>query len=82
MSDQNRIQVPGQVPKETEQPLNIGMTQENGCVQMTFDPPVVRLRMKPREARQLAIGMLSYADLAENPPIIVPPPQPPEQAGS
>jgi hypothetical protein len=73
MSDQNRIHTPGQPPAPTEQPLNLGMTHEGGCVQMTFNPPVVRMRLQPREARTLAIALLSHADLAEHPPIIIPP---------
>ena len=67
MSDNNRIQMPGK-PPESEQPLNLSMAHENGMVQMMFDPPVVRMRMKPREARTLAIAMLNHAELAENPP--------------
>jgi len=67
MSDNNRIHVPGK-PPESEQPLNLSMGHENGMVQMMFDPPVVRMRMKPREARTLAIAMLNHAELAENPP--------------
>jgi len=42
------------------------MTHEDGCVQ--FNPPVVRMRLQPREARTLAIALLSHADLAEHPP--------------
>jgi hypothetical protein len=61
------IQMPGK-PIETEQPLNLTMGHEGGCVQMMFDPPVVRMRLKPKEARTLAIAMLNHADLAENPP--------------
>ena len=63
----NLIQMPGK-PPESEQPLNLSMNHENGCIQMMFDPPVVRMRLKPREARTLAIAMLNHADLAENPP--------------
>lgn len=67
MSDNNRIQMPGRQP-ESEQPVKIDMTALGGVVQITFDPPIVRARFKPREARELAIAMLQHAELAENPP--------------
>lgn len=62
------IQMPGKGPKDTEQPLNLTMSHEGGTVQMMFDPPVVRMRLQPREARTLAVAMLNHAELAENPP--------------
>lgn len=66
MSDNNRIHLPGRQP-ESEQPVNIQMTHENGTVQMMFKPPIARMRLKPREARALAISMLLHADQAEYP---------------
>ena len=72
MSDNNRIQMPGRQP-ESEQPVNIQMAHENGTVQMQFNPPIARMRLKPREARALAVSMLLHADQAEYPsPIIEP----------
>jgi len=65
--------MPGQPPKGDDQPLNLTMTHENGCVQMVFNPPIVRMRLQPREARELAIAMLSHAQLAEMPPPTEPP---------
>jgi hypothetical protein len=67
MSEPNRIHVPGK-PVETEQPLNLSMSHENGFIQMEFNPPIVRMRLRPREARELAIAMLTHAQAAENPP--------------
>lgn len=66
MSDVNRIHVPGRNP-ESEQPVNIQMTHVNGTVQLMFNPPISRMRMKPREARALAMSMLLHADQAEYP---------------
>ena len=72
MSENNRIHRPGQ-PPESEQPVNIQMTHENGTVQIMFNPPIARMRLKPREARALAVSMLIHADQAEYPsPIIEP----------
>lgn len=71
MADNNRIQVPGKGPNDTEQPLKIGMANADGLVHMMFDPPCVRLRLKPREARSLAIALWGHADSAENPPPII-----------
>lgn len=68
MNDNNRIQMPGKPPEDSDQKLNLTMGHEDGTVQMMFDPPIVRMRMKPREARELAIAMLQHAELAENPP--------------
>lgn len=68
MSENNRIQMPGKPPQETEQSLNLSMAHEGGTVQVMFDPPVVRMRLQPREARSLAVAMLNHAELAENPP--------------
>lgn|GEM_PF-5133660 len=62
----NRIQTPGN-PPESEQPVKIDMTHLGGIVQILFNPPIVRMRMKPREARALAIAMLQHAEQAENP---------------
>lgn len=67
MSDKNRIHRPGQ-PPETEQPVNMTMAHENGFVQFGFNPPIVRMRLRPREARALAVAMLTHADMAEYPP--------------
>jgi hypothetical protein len=66
MSDNNRIHRPGK-PPESEQPVNIQMSHEGGTVQMMFEPPITRMRMKPREARALAVSMLLHADQAEYP---------------
>jgi hypothetical protein len=70
MSDNNRIQMPGKQP-ESEQPVSIQMTHESGTVQMMFNPPITRMRLKPREARALAISMLLHADQAEYPSPII-----------
>ncbi len=76
MSDKpgNRIQMPGQPPEETVQACKIGMTNFPGTVEMTFNPPITRMRMRPPEARSLAIALLGHAEAAENPPIILVPP--------
>ena len=66
MSDNNRIQLPGK-PPESEQPVNIQMAHADGTVQMTFNPPITRMRLKPREARAIAVTMLLHADQAEYP---------------
>lgn len=66
MSDNNRIQMPGRQP-ESEQPVKIEMGHENGTVQMQFNPPITRMRLKPREARAFAVSMLLHADQAEYP---------------
>lgn len=66
MSDNNRIQMPGK-PPESEQPVNIEMGHGGGMVQMIFNPPITRMRLKPREARALAVSMLLHADQAEYP---------------
>lgn len=65
---ENRIQMPGRAPEDPDQKLNLTMTHEDGTVQIMFDPPVVRMRLQPREARSLAVAMLGHADAAENPP--------------
>lgn len=75
MSEKNRIHVPGKEP-ESEQPVNIKMDDANGFVNLSFDPPIVRMRLRPREARALAVTMLLHADQAEYPQ----PPQPPTEA--
>ena len=72
MSDNNRIQMPGKQP-ESEQPVKIDMTHIGGVVQMNFDPPIVRMRLKPREARALAVSMLLHADQAEYPDLKIEP---------
>ena len=72
MSDNNRIHVPGKDP-ESEQPVNMQMSHADGTVQMVFNPPIVRMRLKPREARALAVSMLLHADQAEYPPKIITP---------
>ena len=72
MPDNNRIHVPGK-PPGSEQPVNIQMSHEGGAVQVMFNPPIVRMRLKPREARELAIQMLLHADQAEYPPKIIKP---------
>lgn len=66
MSDNNRIQMPGRQP-ESEQPVNIEMGHGNGVIEMKFNPPITRMRLKPREARALAVSMLLHADQAEYP---------------
>lgn len=66
MSDNNRIQMPGRQP-ESEQPVNISMANGNGIVEMIFNPPITRMRLKPRECRALAVSMLIHADQAEYP---------------
>jgi len=63
----NRIHTLGK-PPDSEQPVNIQMANANGVVEMLFEPPITRMRLKPREARALAISMLIHADQAENPP--------------
>ena len=70
MSDNNRIQMPGKQP-ESEQPVNIQMAHADGTVQMMFNPPITRMRLKPREARALAVSMLLHADQAEYPSPII-----------
>lgn len=72
MSDNNRIQRPGK-PPESEQPVNIQMAHADGTVQMMFEPPITRMRMKPREARALAVSMLIHADQAEYPELKIKP---------
>lgn len=72
MSDQNRIQMPGK-PPESEQPVNISMANANGVVEMRFNPPITRMRLKPREARALAVSMLLHADQAEYPDLKIVP---------
>jgi hypothetical protein len=67
MSDHNRIHTPGK-PPESDQPVNIQMTHEAGTVQMVFEPPIARMKLRPREARALAVSMLLHADQAEYPP--------------
>jgi hypothetical protein len=47
-------------------PLKLDMTNEPGFVKMTFDPPIMRMRLRPSEARQLAIGLLNHAESAEH----------------
>lgn len=67
MNDNNRIQIPGQGPKDNEQPVRIDMIHIAGLVQLRFDPPIVRMRLQPHEARSLAIAMLTHAEKAEYP---------------
>jgi hypothetical protein len=71
MSEQNRIHRPGQ-PPETEQPVKIDMQHCAGLVMLEFNPPIVRMRLQPREARALAVAMLTHADMAEYPPEMPP----------
>lgn len=68
MSENNRIIDLNKPPGGDEVPLKLDMTYEPGFVKVTFDPAVVRMRLKPRAARELAIGLLINADKAENPP--------------
>ena len=63
----NRIHTPGK-PPDSEQPVNMQMTHVDGFVQMFFEPPITKMRLKPREARAIAVSMLIHADQAENPP--------------
>jgi hypothetical protein len=72
MSDNNRIQMPGRQP-DSEQPVNILMSHEGSTVQMMFNPPITRMRLKPREARALAVSMLLHADQAEYPDLKIEP---------
>lgn len=58
--------MPGRQP-ESEQPVNIQMSHVDGTVRIVFEPPITRMRLKPREARALAISMLLHADQAEYP---------------
>lgn len=62
----NRIQMPGK-PPESEQPVNIQLGHANGVIEMVFNPPIARMRLKPREARALAVSMLLHADQSEYP---------------
>lgn len=73
MSDDNRIVDLKKPDGGGDVPLNFGMSNEPGFVKMTFDPPVLRMRMKPREARTIAIAMLQHAEMAENPPSLIQP---------
>ena len=66
MSDQNRIVTPGMKPGGDDA-VAIGMTHTDGMVQITFTPAIVRMRMRPREARALAISIMVHADQAEYP---------------
>lgn len=68
----NRIQMPGK-PPESEQPVNISMANAKGVVEMHFNPPITRMRLKPREARALAVSMLLHADQAEYPELKIEP---------
>lgn len=70
----NRIPILGKPDENHEQPLKLDMTNEPGFVKVSFDPPVVRMMLKPREARTLAMGLLGHADAAEYPPTIITPP--------
>jgi len=58
--------MPGRQP-ESEQPVNIELGNGNGVIEMRFNPPITRMRLKPREARALAVSMLLHADQAEYP---------------
>jgi len=40
---------------------------------MMFNPPITRMRLKPREARALAVSMLLHADQAEYPDLKIEP---------
>jgi hypothetical protein len=70
MSDNNRIHVPGRQP-ESEQPVNIQLGHAEGTVRIVFNPPIARMKLKPREARALAVSLLTHADQAEYPPPII-----------
>jgi hypothetical protein len=76
MTDRNRIHVPGKQPEPERVPIKLDMFNGEGMVVLTFEPPAVRMKLRPREARALAIGLLHHADAAENP---APPPNPAEQ---
>jgi hypothetical protein len=41
------------------------MSHERGVVKVIFDPAIVRMKMKPREARQFALSMFNHAEAAE-----------------
>ena len=69
MSDENRIINLNPSPGgDKNVPLNLQMTHEPGFVKMTFDPPIVRAKFKPHEARTLGIALLQHADQAEHAP--------------
>jgi hypothetical protein len=67
MSDEpNKIIDPSQpTPLVENAPLKIDMSHERGVVKVIFDPAIVRMKMKPREARQFALSMFNHAEAAE-----------------
>jgi hypothetical protein len=65
MSDENRIHTPGR-PPDGDGAVKIGMGHDLGKVTITFDPAIVRVRFRPREARDLAMALLSHAQQAED----------------
>lgn len=67
MNDRNRIIDPGQLA-DGGQPIKMDMANEPGFITMSFSPPVVRMRLRPKEARALALSMLIHAEQAETPP--------------
>lgn len=72
MSDNNRIiDLNKQAPGGGEVPLKLDMTHEPGFVKIMFDPAVVRMRLTPVAARDLAIGLLINAEKAERPPGLI-----------
>ncbi len=60
----NTIIRPSNEDQPEDIPLKLDMTVENGLVTMRFEPPVVRMRLAPREARVLAMGLLQHAERA------------------
>lgn len=63
------IPIIGQNPGDTpECPLELKMECQIGFVLIHFNPPAMRMKMTPRDARAWAVGLLQYADAAENPP--------------
>lgn len=71
MADNNRIIDLNKKPDDSNVPVKIDMSHKDGVVQILFDPAILRMRLRPREARSLAIAMLTHAELAENPPPII-----------
>jgi len=69
MSEKNRI-IDLNQPQGGE-PVKIAMENKPGMVTITFDPGVMRMKLRPREARALAVSMLIHADQADCPPPII-----------
>jgi len=67
MSDEpNKIIDPSQPVGPLENiPLKLDMSHEPGAVKIIFDPAVVRMKLQPKEARQLALSLFNHAEAAE-----------------